>query len=124
MDRRNNDRIKPVQQQRFTLRIVDRVFDVKPENISFGGMSLISGVLFPVNTLLEIDLSYGDITATCMAKVRHRHASGFGLEFLNASDRFCELINMANELIDLTADPKKQDDGDKDQGDCKTAITV
>ena len=92
MDRRNSDRVKPVKQQQFTLRIYDLTFDVRPINISAGGIFLTSGMLLDVGWVLKIKLSHADTSATSLARVCHRHGYRVGLEFVNPSERFCKLL--------------------------------
>lgn len=95
MNRRNSNRVKPVKQQQFTLQILDLTFDIEPEVISTSGMFVKVGVLFPVRAMLEIELTYADTSAACLARVQNRRNHGVGLEFVSPSEKFRELISVA-----------------------------
>ena len=103
MERREHQRVKPSQQQRFTLQIQDLTFDIRPGDISPGGLFIKAGVLFPVGAMLAIELAYAQTSATCQARVQHRGKDGVGLAFVNPSEKFADLVRVATDLIDSTA---------------------
>ena len=92
---RRHERTPPLKQQHFTLQVFDLDFDIKPDNISPGGMFFRAGVLFPVGALLEIELTFAGRSARSQARVRHRCGGGVGLAFVDPPADFRDLIQGA-----------------------------
>lgn len=91
-NRRKDYRLKPIKQQQFVLKILDFEFDIKPENISAGGLFLQTDVELPVGMLIEIELVHEGKTAKSLARVQRFRGNGVGIAFVEPPAEFRQLI--------------------------------
>ena len=79
---------------------VDAEASCSVKNVSHGGAFLLTGVRYPIDTLVELKLTCEERRMHCTSRIAHLQREGMGLEFLRPPQPFRGMLTaMIDELL-------------------------